>query len=718
MPPFQIPPRTPPGTSPDQNLPTNDDGSLQVRDGASITYNSENEDDPAAIAAMLKPDSELHGTVLGDLLRFLELSYRNTAKRFPDWDRVNQHLTMYVDLDAQARLGNRQSDPELKENPEKRSVTVPISYAIYKIILTELFSVFASRIPFLSMKGRSPEDESTAPNMEALLDYDHMASNMSLAIYSMLGDMIRYGQGTVFDHWEDITEIKDISEQNPLSKLMVMMGVMPAASLKGPVTVREYNNVSPVDPYMWWRDPRVSISDLQQGDFCGHRVFKSWNYIKAKDMAKQRGPYFNVDTLKDMAGAQQATREVGGKTTGTAIVERTRFADDIFALKSTGTNKDRGYFALDHLQVRIVPKEWKLGSGEDPVIWWFTVADEKRIIRAHPSPFEHDQFSYSACEIDPDPHAMFNSGLIENLDGLQRLINWFVNSHVANVRKIINNEMIWSPRFFDAESFLKTGSARWIKMTKELADAIQNGRRIEEFYGQLQVADVTSGHLKLVEFFMEMVNRLSGATDPMAGVPTDTQKTLGEIQLLTQGASKRNGVTAEMVDIMAISPLAYRLTSNRQQYTSITQYMRILGSDAFDPDAIDPATGRPQLKPISKDDISGEYDYIPQSNLGPGDPRRTAATWMQILQSYGEYPVLMQPDQRGRIPDIPKMFKEGIVRNLGVRDIDSFYRLPPPPTIPPGVVVGADGQLQAAAQAGNAVPIPEPVAGFPGAAPA
>lgn len=667
-------------------------GALEVPEGTAFT---EGEDDEATLAQRLAPDTKLHADTVSWLKRYLDLSFRNIEKRFPDWDRVNEHLTMYTNLDSPARKGNKKVDSTTKEMPFQRSVTIPASYAIYKIILTELFSIFASRIPFLRISGRAPEDEQSSPNLEGLLDYDHMQSSGSVAIYSMCADIVRYGQGAIFDHWEEKTKMTE--DPSPISQLAVALGIVSAEAMMKPQPIKEYNSIAPVDPYTWWRDPRVSISNLQDGDFCGHRAYKSWNWVKMREMARQLGPYFNVDDLKKHSTSRQGTRE-------TDIVTRTRFADDQFALKETTDDKDKGYYAFDHFQVRLIPKDRKFGLGEDPEIWWITMADEKTIVRCHKSPFEHDQFSYSGAEFDADPHAMFTPGLIESMDGSQRLINWFVNSHVENTRKTINNELIWSPRFFEASTFLNTGPARWIQMTDELADKIANGgRNIGEFYQQLQIADVTTGHLKLVEFFLEMMNRMAGATDPMAGVPTQEQKTLGEINLLTQGASKRNATLAEMIDITAITPLAYRLISNRQQFTSIQQYVKILGSDASE---TDPTTGQPTLKPISRDDIQGNFDYVPHSAIGPGDPRRAAMTWMNIIQSYGAYPILAQPDERGRIPDVPRMFKEA-VRNMGVRDLDTFYKLPPPPMLPPGYQVAPDDQAVAAAQAGNAVPIDE-----------
>jgi hypothetical protein len=281
--------------------------------------------------------------------------------------------------------------------------------------------------------------------------------------------------------------------------------------------------------------------------------------------------------------------------------------------------------------------------------------------------------------------------------------------------KTINNELIWHPRFFEKSSFLNPGPARWIEMTEELANLVAGGRQIDEFYKQLNVADITSGHLKEVEFLMEMINRLSGATDPMAGVPTTEQKTLGEINLLQAGASKRQVVTASMIDLLAFQPWAYRQISNRQQYTSIEQYVRILGNAAQE---VDPMSGQPALVPIGRDQIAGNYDYVPHSALGPGDPRRAAETWLGILNSYGQYPVLSEPGADGRIPDYQKMFKEA-VRNMGVRDLDSFYRLPPPPMSPPGtqLMVVPDAVAMQMAQSGQAQ-VYEPPAGAPVAPPA
>src|SRR4029077_8515845 len=132
-----------------------------------------------------------------------------------------------------------------------------------------------------------------------------------------------------------------------------------------------------------------------------------------------------------------------------------------------------------------------------------------------------------------------NPGVIENLDGLQRMMNWFFNSHIENQRKFLNNELIFSAKHLEQADILNPGPARWIRLTQTGEEAVDAGRNINEFYSQLNIADITTPNLKLIETLYEMANRMSSATDQMQAAETGGDTTLGEVQMLNAAANSR-----------------------------------------------------------------------------------------------------------------------------------------------------------------------------------
>lgn len=657
------------------------------------------------IEVRLRPGTKLHGKIVQKLRARLDLSYRNMSSRYDDWDRVDEHLRFYIDLTRTVRKGDKSTTSQSgREMPFDRSIVVPVSYAIHEVRKTQLYGLFGHREPFIQLQGRGPEDVKPAKLLEAVLDYDYQQSQGPVSLYSMLQDADKYGMGIVYDHWEDVSGWTEKPAQpSMLGMLATTLGLAPPPPPERVwQTTKEYNRWTPVDPFNFWPDPRVSISNLQEGEFIGHRVYRGLMHLleRQKNEDGSGGPYFNLDKLK-------TTNSSGSQGESSRLVGRTRFAVDQFALREMGDDKDKGYYTLDHLQVKIIPKDWELGPEDKPEIWWFTLADERTIIRAHRSAYEHGRFCYSVAEINPDPHTIANPGVIENLDGLQRTINWLLNSHIENVRKFLNNELIFSPELIEEADVLNPGPARWIRLTQLGSQLLQQGvMPISAMYAQFNVADVTGGHMNTIQSLFEMAQRMSGASDPMMGSPTTEQKTLGEVNAVIAGASQRMGVTARMIDAQAITPLAERAVSNRQQFTSIEQFFRIAGDLAKE-------YGGQSLQRVKQADVQGNFDYVPHSAVTYGDPARMAQTWQQILQTVGAFPQVTMPGPDGMKLDVREVFNE-TVRNMGVRDIGEYYIMDPmyqqmmaqqqAMAQGGGVQVMPDEQLVQQAQAGNLIP--------------
>ncbi len=642
-------------------------GTGDPSNGLTVPDNAQISEVEQPINVRLAPEQPLHGKIVQKLRARLDLSYRNMSLRYPEWDRVDEHLRMYTDLSRPVRKGDGTLDMAKRENPFDRAIVVPMSYAIHEVRKTQLFGLFAHREPFIQVSGRGPEDEKPAELMEAVLDYDFSQSRGAVSVMSMIQDADRYGTGVIYDHWEDQSGWMTVRPQpSPLQAVGIKLGIIPPP---GPQqqwgTIREFNRWTSVDPFNVWPDPRVTMSNLQEGEFFGHRVMSGLLSLMERSIDKG-GPYFNLDKLKTSSAS-------GSQGETSRLVGRTRFAIDQFALREMGDEKDKGFYVLDHLQVKLIPKDWELGEGTVPEIWWFTLADERTIIRAHKSAYAHNQFCYSVAETNPDPHTIANPGVIENLDGLQRVMNWLLNSHLENVRKFINNELIFDPLLLEEADVMNPGAARWIRLTQAGSDMLRSGVPIDSMYSQLKVADVTGSHLEMVQGLFDMGQRLSGASDPMMGAPTTEQKTLGEVQAIISGASQRLGVTAKMMDAQAIAPLAERAIANRQQFTSLDQYFRIAGDLAKE------HNGR-ALQQIGVEDIQGNFDYVPHSGVAGGDPARLAQTWQNILQTvmqFGAVPGIGTPDPTdGKKLDIREILNETI-RNLGVRDIEEYYQVDP-----------------------------------------
>lgn len=663
------------------------------------------------IQDQLRKGTPLHDKVLSRIRRRFDLSRRKIETRYSDWDRVDEFQRLHYDLSRKARKGDKQDTSDGKlEMPFERGVVIPMSKAINDVLVPKMLSLFTHREPPLPIEGSGPEDIRPAKLMETTIAYDCRQMKYVPVLYSLLNDTSRYGMGVLYDTWE--TEHGwQRPQETPITQFMRMIGIEPA---KKWTTTREYNRWSNVDPRRFWPDPRVSMSNIQDAEFCGHRTQRSYSHLLDRSI-ERGGDYFNLDALKKGGATSGQSRVTGAHETASGVIRSGLGpgGSDI-PYTETADQEDRGFFALDSFQIRIIPKEWELGDGEDPIIWNFTMADELVLIEAHESPYDHGRLTYSVGEADPDPHTVFNPGPMELLDGLQRVINWLYNSRIENVKAILNNRLVVASTLVMLRDVVEMEPGGIIRLTPAGEQAVLEGRlpNPQAALGQLNVTDVTGANIQQADMLFQWAQRTFGASDPDMGQPLESKRTLGEIQSILASGNQRIAIRAQLIEANCIAEAARHAIANRQQFMSIEQFFRITGDLAKETQGIERLI-------IGRNDIQGNFDYLPHTTMAPMDPAREGQLWGMILEVIAKNQILTAPGPDGKALDPREVFNE-FARKSGARNIGEFYRqlapppgaMPPPgPPAPPGMPVGPprvvpDAQFAAQVQRGNFVPAP------------
>jgi hypothetical protein len=606
----------------------------------------------------------LHQRILTKIRARLKLSQEAMTNRYPEWDRVDEQCRLFMNLSDAARDGEKQPvyniDGTLKaEMPFTRSIVIPVSYVILSVRLSQLMGIIMGQKPMWPLEGTGPEDVQPSRMMESCLDYDMEQCRGLMSVFQLFTDAEKYGTGIIYDTWTDQYGWKmNQGAANPMARQFLKGLSYSPQDFKTWDIVREYNDWTSVDPFSFWPDPRVSMNDIQKGEFCGHRYKRNYLWLKERTTDKG-GPYFNIDVLKTIKSGKEDNQSY-----------RPRRDELLTTTPNTSTSDpdDKGYYELDHIQIRLIPRDWELGPSEDPEIWWFTVANDAVIVRAHESAYEHNQFTYGIGESNPDLHAPFNPGNIENLEPIQRFMNWLLNSHFENIRKHLNDMLVYGPSFVEEEDILNPGPARHIRMTQRGEEMVEMGADASRFIHQLQLGDVTAPHLQASQFLWEMVQKMFATSDPEMGTPTNEKKTLGEIQNIISGSGKRIALAYRLYEMMAFQPLILRAVANRQQFTSLEQYFRIVGDYAQEVFAQN--NGRMLVTPW---DIQGNFDYAPRSSIMPPDPAKSAIAWSQIMFGLAKFPQVWMPGPDGKVLD-PRLIFNEIARNMGIKHIQQFYR--------------------------------------------
>jgi len=641
------------------------------------------------------PDKPLHERLMGDdefkrelmerLKRRRDYAVRNIDHRYEEWDRVREHMNMYVNLDRKARKGDRTTDYAAVEMPFQRSVVVPATYATLHVLLAQIMSIYGARTPMFQVSGIGPEDKLRAKIMEVMLDYDGRQTKSFSVLYALFLDALQMGMGVVYDSW-------DVEEGNTFKYVPLEVPGVPPELLRahlGPLAFTpvkewqvksEFNRWRVIDPYRVRKDPRVPLAHLQEGEFFGHQFDASYNYFAKRTMPN--GPYFNLDKLKKI------------KTNHIRKYDDRGFVGtDLTQPMDSGFRNHEGYgdfYTCEHMVVDCIPYDWKLSPSEKPEKFIFTWVEDQEFVRAHEQKNWHGQFPYSGVETDPDVHSSTSPGQGELIEGLQRVINWFYNSLIENVTATMNNRWVYSPRFINEVDFDYGGPGENVRLTAEAVDLMLSGeiQNVQQFLFQMPMTDVTVGtHMPAMEKTYSFIQLLTGANDPMTGIPTPTERSATEISTITAKASDRIAIITRLMDECGIQPLIKRSMYNRQQLTRIERYYRITGDFA---------------KRLGIDnvfaglmDIQGDFDYAAVSGILPEDPARSATTWVNLLSGAGQIPQLQQPGPDGMMLDFREIFKT-IAEKMGVTDIDRYMMQ---------VQVMPDQQVADQQQAGNVVPI-------------
>lgn len=631
--------------------------------------------------------TSLHSKLISRLIARRKLAERAITRRYDAWNRVDENCRLFIDLGRKVKNADGSTNDTKNEIPWARSIVVPMSYAILQVYLTQMIGIFTKRDPPLEVQGIGPEDVKPAKLMNAVIGYDQVQTNYILELYTALQDTFKYGIGGFHDCWEEKFGFKTIRAQGVVKRVLEMLSQK--TSQRKWSKIKQYNKVEAFDPFNTFPDPRVSLSNLQSGEFFMHRIWRGYLEILAGSQ-ENGGNYFNVKQVMNSSPKAQAVRS---RSRGQAMQMN---------LIGSMDERDKGFHAVDSAVVSIIPEEWELGPGQRPEKWQFTWVDDNVIIRCHQCDYDHEDFNYSAFESNIDTHVAGNQGSIENMDGLQRFMTWKYNSHVQNVIRHLNNRMIYDPALVEAFDVENTDAALHIRLTALGSQLVRDGGMpIDKMIHQLELHDVTTQMMNEISFDMDLAMRMSGAADQMMGRTTSERRTLGEVSRVGSEGSARMAMHAMMIDTQGLRPLALRWCSNRQQYTDEDQYVRITGDLAAEL-----GTDRYKIKP---DDLYGNFDYATKTGADPGDPATFAQLMFDGLDTLAKNPnILMVPDKNGKMLDVHEFIKEGL-RDKGVRNVEDFYRRMggQPGQQPPGpnVQVVPDQVAQDQAQKGNIIPI-------------
>lgn len=555
--------------------------------------------------------------------------------------------------------------------PQYTTIHVPYTLAILWASHTYWTSVFLGRNPIWQFSARHGEPHKHIMAVEAMLDYQVYRGEHLIPYYVWLMDVGKYGRGIVGTYWAEEYGVRTqvVTEQPKIAGLLPIVGATPR---KKKVTDKflkyKGNRVYNVRPQDWINDPRVPTHRFQDGEFCGRHVEVGWNTIIKR---RGLGLYYNTKALYDRMRAGTSS----DRDKGSSQLELPEPMDTLYygqeAKSSTG--KTAGFVELTELVVELCPADWKLGKSREPEKYVFTLANDDVILSIHPLGEMHDKFPFAVLEYEMEGYSLNKRSMFEIGEPLNDTLSWLFNSHMYNVRKVMNDTLFVDPSRYVMKDMTNPNAGKLVRVKPEYY-----GTDVKLGVHQLQVVDVTRAHLQDAQIVADMLMRLLGVNNSLMGqLDPGGRKTAQEIRTSSSTALSRQKTICEWYSALGFQPLADMMLMSTQQHYEGEMQFKIAGD----------LLGKEGPMMVSPDMIAGMYDFVPVDGSQPIDRFAMANLWKELLTGAGTIPGVV-----GRY-DLAGMF--GWIAQLsGIKNLSQFE-----------VKVGDPADILAQQAAGNIVPI-------------
>lgn len=602
----------------------------------------------------LQPDSQLHQKVLGKLLNRVRVAYEKMDSRRRSWREIDKTLTAYVRIDELER--------KVKEKDKRAPVSIvfPHSYSILETLTAFMDGLFL-REPIFQYDGNSPEDTIGAILMTKVVEAHCKRFKVGLALHTAFKDSIAYGVGACFPLWKQKWGYRTRSSYG-------MDGQLEKTS--EPALLFEGNSLENVDPYQLLLDPNYGIQSIQDAEFVGFVRRTNYYNLLPED---GKGAVFNVRYLK---GKDCTSRYWGSQRDQNA---QTTTVGDTSVLRPVD---------VVYLYINIIPKDWGLGDYEEPEKWLFAIAADKYIIQAQPLDLDHNMFPVAVCAPTFDGYSSAPLSRLELLSGMQELLDWLLNSHVANVRKTINDMIIYDPYMLNTADLTDPKPGKLVRARRAAW-----GKDIRGSIQQLQINDVTRQHIADAQLTMGLMNQISGADDAMMGTLRQggpERLSAAEFSGTQSQALGRLQSLAMIVGQQLIQDVGYMFAMHTQQMMQEDVWVNTVG--AWQDQLL--AHYGPQIQNdrmrVTPQDLNIDFDIA----VNPEGQGQATQFWIQMFDTIAKTPELYQ------LIDVGRVFRY-VASQLGAKNVDNFLRAPIQPVGAPTT------DVMAQAQAGNMVPIEE-----------
>lgn len=535
---------------------------------------------------------------------------RNSMKDYYDlWDQNDRVYRGERFLDEQDKKAQKRGEPA--------KVYVPLTHAQVQTFVSFATMVLTQRDFVFELSGSGIEDEKAAKIGQAVLrrDLEHNKFE-GVLLPQFLTDVARFGLGILKSQWkrDTIPVQKQVPDPKFVPQPGMPMQVQPPM-INQWVEETEYlgNGIEVVSPYRWFPDTRLPITRYNDGEFCGDE--NEYSMSRLRNMEKQ-GEVAGLAHIPKLPDDVFADRRYGGVNSET----NSRFDPSISA-------KDASQFVvITEVEIRLNPSTTFVAPNtpidetlDAEVVCLVWIANDGRIIRIVDSGYKHNKFLYDASQFFNDQNRLINHGIAELLGPMQDILDWLMNARVTNVRKAIQNFFVVDPKNIEMQDLKDRNPVIRLK------SSVPEGVSIDQFIKQLNVVDVTTGHINDMSVIRGFSQEATGLQENLLGQYSEGRRSAREASNVNANAAARVILPIKGIWESALLPLGRKMICNSREGLDEQQLVRIIGVQRY---IMDPGAVQAFL-PVDKSMLVGDYDFLVFDGTLPSQRMAIAAAVAQ-----------------------------------------------------------------------------------------
>lgn len=589
----------------------------------------------------LKPGEVLHDNLKNEILRRVRASHDVMNKRYDSWNDIDKMLTAYIPLSVEEEARKK------KDATRPVSIVIPLAYQMLETLLTYQMTALLDR-PICRYEGMGPEDVVGAILLEKVIDFHCQRSKVGLPLHTSWRDAFAYGLGITSPFWDRRGGKKTTRTTGQRWNWNRLRYEDYEEETVEDIIAFEGNGLYNIDPYLYFPDPNIAAQNIQDAEFVAWGRRDNYPSLLSDEMTTGTN-LFNVQYLKHI----NTGRSPLFMTDQSA---RDKFGQDL-------QKDDRAAHPVDVIYMcwNLIPADWRLGDSAKPEKWIFGLAADEVIISADRLGLDHDMFPLGVCAPDFDGYSVTPLSKLEVVYGEQQVINWFINSRVANVMKVHKGIIVYDPSVvnpYDVEDEETDGLK--IRVRRE-----SFGKTPKEHIFQLPVQDVTQSHLGDVAMMTDMAHQGVGTVDAVRGIMThrSERRSATEASGARTSALSRLERMARITGIQQLWDIAYMFAKNTQQLMRQDLYVKTAGQWE---EVLRKEHGVAEHIKVSPMDIGINYDVIPHDATVPSGTNleQKVLIWQGMMQD---------PERKYE----HMRWFQNMARDMGVKNLHQYERKQP-----------------------------------------